>query len=99
MGSLSEEQKITTCVLTKLAGADFVKTSTGFGPAGAQPADVSLMHRVIGGEMGIKAAGGINSYQRMELMMRSGATRIGASAGVSIVKQAAAQGMPAGGGG
>ena len=99
MGSLSEEQKITACVLAKLAGADFVKTSTGFGPAGAQPADVSLMHRVVGGEMGIKAAGGINSYQRMELMMRSGATRIGASAGVSIVKQAAAQGMPAGGGG
>ena len=97
MGSLKEQQKITACVLAKLAGADFVKTSTGFGPAGADPADVSLMHRVVGGEMGIKAAGGINSYQRMELMMRSGATRIGASSGVRIVEQAAAAGIPSGG--
>ena len=99
MGLLSGEQKITACVLAKLAGADFVKTSTGFGPAGAEPADVSLMHRVVGGEMGIKAAGGIHSYRRMELMMRSGATRIGASAGVRIVEQAAAQGIPAEGAG
>jgi len=99
MGSLSEQQKITACVLAKLAGADFVKTSTGFGPAGADPADVSLMHRVVGGEMGIKAAGGINSYQRMELMMQSGATRIGTSAGVRIVEQAAANGIPTGGAG
>lgn len=99
MGSLSERQKITACVLAKLAGADFVKTSTGFGSAGADPADVSLMHRVVGGEMGIKAAGGIDSYQRMELMMRSGATRIGASAGVRIVEQAAAAGIPTGGAG
>ncbi len=97
MGSLGEQQKITACVLAKLAGADFVKTSTGFGPAGADPADVSLLHRVVGGEMGIKAAGGIHSYQRMELMMRSGATRIGASAGVRIVEQAAAAGIPSGG--
>ena len=99
MGSLSEQQKITACVLAKLAEADFVKTSTGFGSAGADPADVSLMHRVVGGEMGIKAAGGINSYQRMELMMRSGATRIGASAGVRIVEQASAKGIPTGGAG
>ena len=99
MGSLSGEQKITACVLAKLAGADFVKTSTGFGPAGADPADVSLMHRVVGGEMGIKAAGGINTYRRMELMMRSGATRIGASAGVRIAEQAAAAGIPSGGAG
>jgi len=97
-GSLSEQQKITACVLAKLAGADFVKTSTGFGPAGADPADVSLMHRIVGGEMGIKAAGGVNSYPRLELMMRSGATRIGASVGIRIVEQAAAQGIPAGDG-
>ena len=88
MGSLSEQQKVSGCVLAKLAGTDFVKTSTGFGPGGAEPADVSLMHRVVGGEMGIKAAGGVNSYERLELMMRAGATRIGASAGVRIIEQA-----------
>jgi deoxyribose-phosphate aldolase len=94
MGSLSEQQKISACVLARLAGADFVKTSTGFGPGGAEAADVSLMHRVVGGEMGIKAAGGVSSYERLELMMRSGATRIGASAGIRIIQQAAA-GIPA----
>ncbi len=90
MALLNEEQKITGCVLAKLAGADFVKTSTGFGPSGADAGDVALMRRVVGPEMGIKAAGGIRSFQAFREMMASGATRIGASASVSILREAAA---------
>ena len=87
MACLDETQKIQGAVLARLAGADFVKTSTGFGPGGAQPEDVALLHRLVGGEMGIKAAGGIRTYARLEEMMRAGATRIGASVGVEILGQ------------
>ena len=90
MGCLGEEQKIHGCVLAKLAGADFVKTSTGFGPPGATVSDVALARRVVGAETGIKAAGGIRSFEDFRAMMAAGATRIGASAGVEILRQAAA---------
>ncbi len=90
---LSDHEKALACVLANLAGADFVKTSTGFGPAGASAGDVALMHSVVGGEMGIKAAGGISTYADLVLMMRAGATRIGSSAGVRIVAEAAAAGV------
>ena len=85
---LSEEEKIRACVLAKLAGAEFVETSTGFGPAGTSPSDVALMRRVVGGEMGIKAAGGITSFEDLAQMMAAGATRIGSSAGVKILQEA-----------
>ena len=86
MALLDERSKVNGCVLAKLAGADFVKTSTGFGPSGAEPADVALMHRVVGGETGIKAAGGIRTYSRFRDMMRAGATRVGAGAGLAILE-------------
>ena len=90
---LSDREKAVACVLAKLAGADFVKTSTGFGPSGASAHDVALMHRVVGGEIGIKAAGGVSTYADLVQMMRAGATRIGSSSGVGIVAQAAAAGV------
>ena len=68
------------------AGADFVKTSTGFGPAGATAIDVALMRRIVGPELGVKAAGGIRGLAETKEMIRAGATRIGASAGVKIVQ-------------
>ena len=86
-GSLNEEEKITGCVLARLAGADFVKTSTGFGSAGADPADVALISQVVGGTMGVEAAGGIRSYAAMKAMMAAGATRIGSSSSVEILEQ------------
>jgi deoxyribose-phosphate aldolase len=74
--------------LAKTAAADYVKTSTGFGPGGATLSDVALMRRTVGPEMGVKAAGGIGSYEDAQAMVAAGATRIGASAGVKIVQQA-----------
>ena len=85
---LTDDEKITACTLAKAAGADYVKTSTGFGPGGATPADVALMRRVVGAEMGIKAAGGIRDLEGLQAMIAAGATRVGASAGVKIVQQA-----------
>jgi deoxyribose-phosphate aldolase len=85
---LTDEEKVTACTLAKAAGADYVKTSTGFGPGGATAADVALMRRVVGEEMGVKAAGGIGSLQALEEMVAAGASRIGASAGVRIVREA-----------
>ena len=84
---LTDEEKITACTLAKAAGADFVKTSTGFGPGGATAADVALMRRVVGDEMGVKASGGVRDLEQMQAMVAAGATRIGASAGVRIVKE------------
>ena len=84
---LTDEEKITACTLSKAAGADFVKTSTGFGPGGATAADVALMRRVVGDEMGVKASGGVRDLEQMKAMVAAGATRIGASAGVRIVKE------------
>jgi deoxyribose-phosphate aldolase len=85
---LTDDEKVTACTLAKAAGADYVKTSTGFGPGGATPADVALMRRVVGAEMGVKAAGGIRDLQGLQAMVAAGATRVGASAGVKIVQQA-----------
>jgi deoxyribose-phosphate aldolase len=74
--------------LTKVAGADFVKTSTGFGPGGATVEDVALMRHVVGPKIGVKAAGGIRSYEDAQKMIAAGASRIGASASVKIMQEA-----------
>jgi deoxyribose-phosphate aldolase len=84
---LTDDEKITACTLAKTAGADYVKTSTGFGPGGATAADVALMRRVVGDEMGVKAAGGVRDLQALQAMVAAGATRVGASAGVRIVQE------------
>jgi deoxyribose-phosphate aldolase len=97
---LTDDEKVTACTLAKAAGADYVKTSTGFGPGGATAADVALMRRVVGSEMGVKAAGGVRDLESLKAMVAAGATRVGASAGVKIVQQArgdkTAAGMPTG---
>jgi len=82
---LTDEEKVTACLLAKEAGADYVKTSTGFSGGGATVADVALMRRVVGPEMGVKASGGVKDYADARSMVEAGATRIGASAGVKIV--------------
>jgi deoxyribose-phosphate aldolase len=89
---LTDDEKVTACTLAKAAGADFVKTSTGFGPGGATVADVQLMRRVVGDEMGVKAAGGVRDLDQVKAMIAAGATRVGASAGVRIVRES--QGKP-----
>ncbi len=86
---LTDAEKVTACTLAKAAGADFVKTSTGFGPGGATAADVALMRRTVGETMGIKAAGGVRTLDGLKAMVSAGATRIGASAGVRIVHEQA----------
>ncbi len=83
--ALDDQEKVIGCTLSKLAGAAFVKTSTGFGKGGATVDDVTLMRRVVGGEMGVKASGGVRSANDVEKMALAGATRIGASASVAIV--------------
>jgi len=85
---LTDEEKVVACQLAKVAGADFVKTSTGFGPGGAAVEDVALMRRVVGPTMGVKAAGGIRTYEDAQRMIAAGATRIGASASVKIIQGA-----------
>jgi deoxyribose-phosphate aldolase len=85
---LTDEEKVIACQLAKAAGADFVKTSTGFGPGGATVHDVALMRRAVGSGMGVKAAGGIKSFEDAQAMVAAGATRIGASAGIRIVQEA-----------
>ena len=104
MAYLDETQKMHGCATAKLAGADFVKTSTGFATTGAQPRDVALLRRVAGEGMGVKAAGGIRCWERFQQMMAAGATRIGASASLEILRQCEAAsgvkrapGAPAGG--
>lgn len=84
---LTDEEKIAACTLARAAGADFVKTSTGFGPGGATVSDVALMRRVVGEGMGVKAAGGVRDLRSLNAMVEAGATRIGASAGVRIVQE------------
>jgi deoxyribose-phosphate aldolase len=88
---LTDEEKITACTLSKAAGADFVKTSTGFGPGGATAADVALMRRVVGAEMGVKAAGGVRDLEGLKALVAAGASRVGASAGVKIVQESRGQ--------
>ncbi len=85
---LNDEEKVAACQLAKVAGADFVKTSTGFGPGGATAEDVALMRRVVGAGMGVKASGGIRSYDDARKMIAAGASRIGASASVKIAQEA-----------
>ena len=88
---LTDDEKITACTLSKAAGADFVKTSTGFASGGATAADVALMRRVVGAEMGVKAAGGVRDLEGLKAMVAAGATRVGASAGVKIVQESKGQ--------
>jgi deoxyribose-phosphate aldolase len=85
---LTDDEKVTACTLAKAASADYVKTSTGFASGGATAADVALMRRVVGSEMGVKAAGGVRDLDSVKAMIAAGATRVGASAGVKIVQQA-----------
>jgi deoxyribose-phosphate aldolase len=84
---LTDEEKVEACVLSKAAGADYVKTSTGFAPTGATVEDVALMRRVVGPEMGVKAAGGVKTAEDAKAMIAAGATRIGASASVKILSE------------
>lgn len=88
---LTDEEKTIACLLSKEAGADFVKTSTGFASGGATVHDVELMRRVVGPEMGVKAAGGVRTFEDAENMIKAGATRIGASAGVKIIQGPSAE--------
>lgn len=82
---LSNDEKARVCQLAKTAGADFVKTSTGFTGGGAAAEDIELMRKMVGTEMGVKASGGIRDLVSMKAMIEAGATRIGASAGVDII--------------
>ncbi|HQI16723.1 MAG TPA: deoxyribose-phosphate aldolase [Bacillota bacterium] len=84
---LTDEEKVTACLLSMEAGADFVKTSTGFSVGGATAEDIKLMRRTIGPDMGVKASGGIRNLESALKMIEAGATRIGASASVSIVNE------------
>jgi deoxyribose-phosphate aldolase len=85
---LTEEEKIFGCLIAQAGGADFVKTSTGFGPGGATVADVRLMRCVVGPDMGVKAAGGIRTHADALAMIQAGANRLGTSSGVKIVQEA-----------
>lgn len=89
---LDDEQIVRICQLAKETGVDFVKTSTGFGTGGATVHHVRLMRQTVGPDVGVKASGGIRTYQDCLAMLQAGASRIGASAGVAIVTQSAAQG-------
>ena len=91
---LTDEEKISACALSKAAGADYVKTSTGFGPGGATVADVELMRRVVGPDIGVKAAGGVRDYEALKSLVSAGASRVGASAGVKIVQQSKGGAQP-----
>lgn len=90
-GYLTEDEKRRACILAKEAGADFVKTSTGFGPGAATVEDIRLMRKTVGPEMGVKASGGVRDRETAEAMVEAGATRIGASAGIAIVTNAVGQ--------
>jgi deoxyribose-phosphate aldolase len=81
---LTDEEKVTACRLAKEAGADFVKTSTGFSGGGATPQDIKLMRETVGPDMGVKASGGVRSYEDAIKVIEAGATRIGASASIAI---------------
>ncbi|MFC7392832.1 deoxyribose-phosphate aldolase [Scopulibacillus cellulosilyticus] len=83
---LTDEEKVRACQIAVRAGADYVKTSTGFSTGGATAEDVALMRKTVGPDIGVKASGGVRSYQDVQKMIEAGATRIGASSGVAIVK-------------
>ncbi|MGB4617128.1 MAG: deoxyribose-phosphate aldolase, partial [Dethiobacteria bacterium] len=84
---LTEEEKIAACQIVQEAGANFVKTSTGFASGGATVEDVRLIRQTVGSDMGIKASGGIRDYRTALEMIEAGANRIGTSAGVAIVRE------------
>lgn len=88
---LTDEEKVVACLLAKEAGADFVKTSTGFSGGGATVHDIELMRRTVGPALGVKASGGIHTHEEAEAMVAAGATRIGASAGVKIIQAGPAE--------
>lgn len=87
---LTDEEKVACCEAAKRAEADFVKTSTGFGTGGATVEDIALMRKTVGPEMGVKASGGVRTYEDLLAMVKAGATRIGASAGIAIMEAAKA---------
>lgn len=89
---LTEEEKVKACEIAQAQGADFVKTSTGFSTGGATKEDIALMRKTVGPDMGVKASGGVRSYEDVMTMIEAGATRIGASAGVQILKGEEAKG-------
>ncbi len=82
---LTDDEKIRVCEIAKDAGADFVKTSTGFSTGGATAADIALMRKTVGPDMGVKASGGIHSTEEAIALIEAGASRIGASAGIAII--------------
>jgi deoxyribose-phosphate aldolase len=92
---LTTEEKVRASLASKKAGADFVKTSTGFSTGGATAEDVALMRAVVGSEIGVKASGGVRTLEDLKKMVCAGATRIGASASVRIMEQAVSPGSPA----
>ncbi len=83
---LTDEEKVTACELSVEAGADYVKTSTGFNGGGATPEDIALMRKTVGPDLGVKASGGVRSAEDAQAMIEAGATRIGASSGIQIVQ-------------
>lgn len=83
---LTDDEKVRACQAAVRAGADFVKTSTGFSTGGATPEDIALMRRTVGPDIGVKASGGVRSLEDMQKMIEAGATRIGASSGVKIMQ-------------
>ena len=88
-GLLSDDEKIRACQLAKKARANYVKTSTGFGPGGATAEDIALMYDIVSSSgMGVKASGGVRNYETAHKMIQAGATRIGATAGIKILQQA-----------
>jgi deoxyribose-phosphate aldolase len=86
-GLLTDDEKVRACSLAAAAGANYVKTSTGFGPGGATVADVALMRRTVGPEVGVKASGGIRTIDDARALVEAGATRLGTSRGVAIVRR------------
>jgi deoxyribose-phosphate aldolase len=85
---LTDDEKVRACLASKAAGADFVKTSTGFAKGGATVEDVNLMRRTVGKDLGVKASGGVKGIEDARKMFEAGATRIGASVGVKIAQEA-----------
>ena len=91
-GLLTRLEKIVACLLCKAAGADYIKTSTGFGPGGATVEDIDLIYRTVGPQVKVKASGGIRDLEIARAMIQAGASRLGASAGVQILKEAMREG-------
>ncbi len=92
VGLLTNEEKVKACMICKAAGADYVKTSTGFGPGGATVEDIILMRQTVGPDMGVKASGGVRDLAAVRSLIAAGATRIGASSSVAIVNGAQGEG-------